>query len=136
MNDIFYTFDLDIFQDDRGELVSLLNQDNLPFELKRIYYIRANKDATRANLAHKTLKQILVSVSGKCKVSLDDGQSITTIDLDRSNKALYINELIWRKISDFSQDCVLLSLNSEDYDENEIVRDYDEFLNLKLSSGD
>lgn len=130
MTEQFYIINLESFQDDRGELFSILNNGNLPFEIKRIYFIRATENSSRANLSHKTQEQILICTNGQCSVLIDNGTSKQTILLDSPNKALFINKLIWRKIYNFSKDSVLLSLNSENHDENEIIRNYNEFLNI------
>lgn len=125
----FYTFNLNIFTDNRGTLVSLLDVDNIPFETKRIYYILdAKEGVSRGKLAHKSLEQILVCINGSCKVLLDNGEEKNIVELDKYDKALYINKYIWREMYDFSSDCILVSLNNEYYDENEIIRDYNEFL--------
>ncbi len=131
----FYKFELKEHTDNRGTLVPLVDKGLMPFEVKRIYYIlNSPPEASRAKLAHKSLEQVLLCVSGSCKVLLDNGSEKNIIELKKYNEALYINKGIWREIFDFSSDCVLLSLNSENCDEDEIIRDYDEFLkfNKKL----
>ncbi len=126
------TLDLNFFEDNRGKLVPLVDKDLLPFEVKRIYYILDNKNnIPRGELAHKSLQQVLLCVCGSCKVLLDDGAVKKTINLDKFNKALYIKKGIWRKVFEFSPDCVVLSLNSEFHSEDELIRDYKEFLEYK-----
>lgn len=125
-------FELNFFEDERGKLVPLVDKGLMPFDVKRIYYILGNKNnITRGKLAHKSLEQILVCVNGSCGLLLDDGICKKTYELNKFNKALYIENNIWREIFDFSSDCILLSLNSEFHDENELIRDYNKFLKIK-----
>lgn len=129
----FYLFELKSYPDERGTLVSLVDADSMPFDVKRIYYIVGTKKGiSRGKLAHKRLEQVLVCVSGSCKVLLDNGKEKNIIELS-GHKALYINKGIWREMFDFSSDCVLVSVNNEYYEENEIIRDYDEFLEFSSS---
>ena len=119
----------DIIGDNRGSLISLESMKNIPFEIKRLYYIFDNKEGVRRGFhAHKNLQQLLIAVSGSCKILLDNGQSKEEILLDSPKKGLLIKELLWREMFDFSADCVLLVLASEHYDENDYIRDYNQFL--------
>lgn len=125
----FYTFELKAFFDERGTLVSLVDEKSMPFEVKRIYYIiGTKKDGSRGKLAHRSLEQVLVCPSGSCKIHLDNGKEKNVVELSKPNQALFINKGIWREMTDFSSDCVLMSINNEFYSENEIIRDYNEFL--------
>lgn len=124
----FYKFELKEYTDERGTLVSLLDEISMPIEVKRIYYILPEEGTFRGKLAHKRLEQVLVCAKGSCKVILDNGKEKTTVELSKPNEALFVNKYIWREMNDFSPDCLLISLNNEFYDENEIIRDYGEFL--------
>lgn len=130
MENKFELMRIEGFTDERGVLFPLYQSEDFPFEAKRIYFIKANEDATRANLAHKRLKQALVCVSGSCKVCLDDGFEQKIVKINEPSDVLFVDEMIWRKVYDFTQDAILLSLNSEKMDEDEIIRDYDEFKEL------
>ena len=115
--------------DERGSLISLEENKNIPFEIKRVYYIFNTVEGTRRGFhAHKKLKQLLVCVSGSCKILLDDGKSKEEISLDNPNKGLLIESMIWREMFDFSPDCVLMVLANEVYDESDYFRDYQQFL--------
>lgn len=115
--------------DDRGTLIALEQNKNIPFEIKRCYYMFDTVQGVRRGFhAHKTLKQVLVCVKGQCKVLLDDGKEKEHVSLDSPNKGLYIKSDIWREMYDFSEDAVLMVLASELYDESDYIRDYDEFL--------
>lgn len=115
--------------DERGNLIALEGNKNIPFEIKRVYYIYGTKKGVRRGFhAHKNLKQIAVCVSGSCKFLLDDGEKKEVVLLDSPDKGLFINKMIWREMFDFSDDCVLMVLASDYYDESDYIRDYGEFL--------
>lgn len=119
----------DIKGDDRGSLVALEACKNVPFDVKRVYYIVDTKpEVIRGYHAHKNLKQILVCVHGCCKIGLDDGKEKAEVVLDKINEGLYLESNIWRTMYDFSEGAVLLVLASELYDESDYIRDYDAFL--------
>ncbi|MBK2297077.1 MULTISPECIES: sugar 3,4-ketoisomerase [Francisella] len=118
-----------VYGDDRGSLVSLEENKNIPFVVRRVYYIFDTKsDVRRGFHAHRDLEQVLICVSGNCKVLVDDGSSKRNILLDSPDKGLMISGLIWREMYDFSPNCVLMVLASELYDENDYIRNYDKFL--------
>ena len=117
--------------DDRGGLVVLENNINIPFEVKRVYYIFDTKEnVSRGFHAHKELKQLAVCVSGSCKMLLDNGKTKETTLLNSPTKGMLIDDMIWHEMHDFSDDCVLLVLASDLYDESDYIRDYDEFESL------
>lgn len=120
--------DLPIIGDLRGSLIALENQINLPFDIKRVYYIfDTKKEVSRGFHAHKNLKQLAVCVSGRCTMVLDDGKKRTSYLLDAPDKGLIINAMVWREMHDFSEDCVLVVLASEYYQESDYIRSYDAF---------
>lgn len=115
--------------DDRGSLVALEAEKTVPFEIKRVYYIFGTQEGVaRGFHAHRNLKQVAVCVTGKCRMVLDNGQQREEAWLDSPTKGLLIGNLVWREMHDFSEDCVLLVLASEHYNETDYIRDYDEFL--------
>ena len=115
--------------DERGQLVALEEFTDIPFHIKRVYYIYDTKEKVRRGFhAHKCLQQILISVHGSCKIHLDDGKETAEVVLDSPFEGLYISNGIWREMYDFSPDAVLMVLASEIYDEKDYIRDYDEFL--------
>jgi dTDP-4-dehydrorhamnose 3,5-epimerase-like enzyme len=122
--------DFEIKGDERGSLVAIEELKDIPFEVKRVYYIFNTKNNVRRGFhAHKNLKQVAICVKGSCKFLLDNGKErIDEIVLNKPNKGLLIEEMIWREMYDFSEDCVLLILASEFYDESDYIRDYEEFL--------
>lgn len=117
--------------DVRGSLVALEAEKTVPFEIKRVYYIFGTQEGVaRGFHAHRNLKQVAVCVTGKCRMILDDGKTCEEAWLDSPTKGLLIGDLVWREMHDFSDDCVLLVLASEHYDEADYIRDYQEFVRL------
>lgn len=115
--------------DDRGSLVALEGNKTVPFDIKRVYYIFGTQaGVSRGFHAHRNLKQVAVCVTGKCRMTLDNGMERVETWLDSPTKGLLINDLVWREMHDFSDDCVLLVLASGHYDEADYIRNYDEFI--------
>lgn len=120
--------------DDRGMLVSLEKNKEIPFEIKRIYYLYCTKKNIRRGFhAHKKLQQILICTSGSCKILMDDGLEKTIVELSTPTVGLFLNNDIWREMYDFSDNAVLLVLASELYDESDYIRNYDDFLKYTRS---
>ena len=115
--------------DERGQLVAIEYNIDVPFEIKRIFYIYGTTQGVpRGNHAHYKTKQYLISVSGSCKVTLDNGLEKSTYELNSQNKGLLQNEYVWGVMHDFSYDCVLLVLASEHYEDADYIRDYNQFI--------
>jgi dTDP-4-dehydrorhamnose 3,5-epimerase-like enzyme len=130
---ILKTIDFSQLGDERGSLISLETNKQIPFVIKRIYYIYGTEEGVaRGFHAHKELKQVAVCLSGKCRMILDDGTKREELWLDSPAKGLFIGDLVWREMHDFSDDCVLLVLASEHYDESDYIRDYDEFSSVTI----
>ena len=116
--------------DERGNLIALEENKNIPFDIKRVYYIFDTKNGVRRGFhAHKNLEQVLICVSGSCDILLDDGIEKNVIKLENRNEGLFIEKLVWREMFNFSADCVLMVLASDYYDEKDYIRDYNEFKN-------
>lgn len=117
--------------DDRGQLVAIEAMKDLPFEVKRVYYIYDTLPNVRRGFhAHRNLQQILVCVSGSCKIHLDDGFDTAEVTLDKPWEGLYISNDMWREMYDFTPGAVLLVLASEHYDEADYIRNYQDFIKL------
>ena len=115
--------------DDRGQLIALENGKEIPFQVKRVYYMYDTVEGVRRGYhAHKCLEQILICVHGSCKILLDNGKETAVVNLDTPYEGLYISNDMWREMYDFSEDAVLMVLASELYDEADYIRNYDEFL--------
>ncbi|GKT11860.1 MAG: dTDP-4-dehydrorhamnose 3,5-epimerase [Thiomicrorhabdus sp.] len=121
--------------DERGSLVSMEANKNIPFDIERVYCLfDTREDVSRGFHAHKELKQVVVCLSGSCRFVLDDGEKREEILLDRPTTGLVVEGLIWREMHDFSSDCVLMVLADQHYDESDYIRDYQEFLNVTSQS--
>lgn len=115
--------------DDRGSLIALEEEHNIPFQIKRVYYMFNTKEGVRRGFhAHKRLKQVAIAVRGSCRFVLDDGKERVEILLDNPAQGLLIDSCIWREMYDFSDDCVLMVLADCLYDESDYIRDYDKFI--------
>lgn len=115
--------------DDRGQLIALEEMRDIPFHIKRVYYMYDTVEGVRrGGHAHKSLQQILVCIHGSCKVLLDNGTEKKIVPLERPYEGLYISNDMWREMYDFSPDAVLVVFASEIYDESDYIRDYETFL--------
>lgn len=115
--------------DERGQLVALEEFKDIPFKIKRVYYMYDTVNGiTRGHHAHKSLEQILICIHGSCKIRLDDGREKKVVPLEKPYEGVYVSNVMWREMYDFSSDAVLMVLASEPYDEADYIRDYDEFL--------
>lgn len=122
--------------DARGQLVALEEKKEIPFDIKRVYYIYDTLAGVHRGFhAHKSLKQLLICIHGSCKVLLDNGQEKEIVILDKPYEGIFIQNYIWREMYDFSTDAVLLVLASEIYDESDYIRDYDRFLQFVSNGG-
>ena len=123
--------------DERGQLVALEEFKDIPFRIKRVYYMYDTaQGVVRGNHAHKSLQQILVCIHGSCKICLDNGKEKKVVPLEKPYEGLYVSNTMWREMFDFSPDAVLMVLASELYDESDYIRDYEEFLNYVKNCGD
>lgn len=115
--------------DSRGMLVALEQQRNVPFEIRRVYYLFATtQDVHRGRHAHRHLNQLAVAVRGSVTFLLDDGTGPAEVVLDDPTKGLMLGSMVWRDLYDFSDDCVLMVLADQLYDPADYITDYDEFL--------
>ncbi|UFH48256.1 sugar 3,4-ketoisomerase [Pseudomonas sp. KNUC1026] len=117
--------------DDRGSLIALEEEKNIPFTIKRVYYLFDTGQGVRRGFhAHKSLKQVAIAVRGSCRFLLDDGREKIDLRLDHPQQGLLIESFVWREMYDFSPDCVLMVLADSLYDESDYVRDYPTFLQM------
>lgn len=115
--------------DDRGQLVALEENKDIPFSIKRVYYMYDTGEGVRRGFhAHKSLEQILICIHGSCKILMDNGEEKKIVPLEKPYEGLYISNNIWREMYDFSPDAVLMVLASDYYKEEDYIRNYDEFL--------
>lgn len=121
--------------DSCGTLTVAQNSDAIPFAIRRLYYIYdIPSDAERGGHSHHCEQRLLVAVAGCFDVKVCDGVSWRTFTLKRPSEALYIPAGLWRTLENFSAGSVVLALSSTKFDENDYVRDFDEFVKLKKSN--
>lgn len=114
--------------DERGNLVVIEGAQDIPFEVKRIFYIYGTESGVvRGQHANRESEFVLINVSGTSKVRLDNGKEERVICLDKPRMGLYIPAMMWKDMYDFSPDSVLLVLASTHYDGKEYIRNYDEY---------
>lgn len=115
--------------DDRGQLVALEEGKDIPFEIKRVYYMYDTGEGVRRGYhAHKSLEQILICIHGSCKILMDNGEEKKIVSLEKPYEGLYISNNIWREMFDFSPNAVLMVLASDFYNEEDYIRNYEDFL--------
>jgi hypothetical protein len=109
--------------------IAVIEKDTLPFAVKRVYYLYdIPSSAKRGGHAHLNLQQVLIAISGSFDVVLDDGKRRQTITLNKPDRGLLITTKIWRELENFSSGAVCLVLASEEFSEDDYIRDYDDFL--------
>ena len=115
--------------DERGKLVVVEGAMDIPFEIKRVFYIYgSDNQVIRGQHANRDSEFVLINVSGSSKVRVDNGFEEEVIELNRPRMGLYLPTMVWKDMYDFSEDSVLLVLANTHYDGNEYIRDYDEYL--------
>ena len=123
--------DIRRYSDTRGYLSVVENGIDIPFDIKRIYYLYMVPEVARGAHAHKALQQLLIATSGSVEVIMDDGREKKSFMLDRPWKGLLIPAGLWRDLENFSGGAVLMCLASEKYDAADYIRDYEKFLVYK-----
>lgn len=127
MQVIKYTFQQ--HGDERGQLIALEEFKDIPFEIKRVYYMYdTGNDVRRGYHAHKSLEQIFICIHGSCKILLDDGMEKKIVYLEKPYEGLFVPNNMWREMYDFSSDAVLMVLASDYYKEDDYIRNYDDFI--------
>lgn len=116
--------------DERGHLVVVEGMRDVPFEIKRIFYIYgSDEDVIRGNHANRESEFVLINVHGTSKVKVKDGKGNEAVySLNRPHTGIYLPKMVWKEMYDFSEDSVLLCIASTVYDASEYIRDYDDFL--------
>lgn len=117
--------------DDRGSLISLEHNNNIHFDIKRVYYMFNTLDDVRRGChAHRNLKQLVIAVRGSCRFILDNGRERIELLLDNPAQGLLLDSMIWREMHQFSEDCVLMVLADQVYDEYDYIRSYSDFIEI------
>jgi len=120
------------FNDPRGNLTFIEGYPNIPFQIKRVFYLYdVPGGANRGGHAHKELHQFIIALSGSFDMVLNDGTNIKVVHLNRASSGLYVCPMIWGELNNFSTGSVCLVLASEIYDENDYYRNFTEFVKNK-----
>ena len=115
-------------EDVRGNLTFIEANEHVPYDIKRVYYLYdVPGGEKRGGHAHKSLEQFIIAASGSFDVILDDGNQRKRFHLNRSYYGLYVPTKIWRELDNFSSGSVCVVLASEHFDEEDYIRDYNEF---------
>ncbi len=118
--------------DERGRLVIVEGNQDIPFDVKRIFYIYGSDDTVvRGKHANRNSEFVLINVAGSSKIKVDDGRGNEAVyHLNRPNTGIYLPKMVWKEMYEFSSDSVLLCLASEHYDEAEYIRNYDDYIKI------
>lgn len=120
------------FLDDRGNLSFIEQMNHIPFEIRRVYWLYdVPGGESRGGHAYRDNEEFIVALSGSFDVILDDGATTQKFTLNRSYYGLYVPKGLWREMENFSTNSLALILSSTDYNVNDYIRNYDEFLNIK-----
>jgi dTDP-4-dehydrorhamnose 3,5-epimerase-like enzyme len=121
--------DVAIFRDDLGALGVIEGESTFPFSIKRVYFLYdVPSNATRGSHAHKALHQLIIPIAGSFRVTLDDGREAKEHLLDQPDKALAVPPGYWRTLTGFTAGAAALVLASEEYNTDDYIRNYDEFV--------
>jgi len=124
------------FGNEDGLLISLEGNKNIPFDIRRVYYIfNTPSNISRGCHSHKNLQQVIICLHGSCNIIVDDGIDRSEVCLDNLETGLLIDGNIWREMRNFSYDCILVVLASEYYDIDDYVYNYQDFLEMINEKG-
>lgn len=117
------------FSDGRGHLTPIESMRDLPFSIRRIYYITGvPENQERGFHSHRNLEQVMLCLYGSIKVRIQTPYESEIVQLESPLEGLYIGNMVWREMFDFSEGAVLLVLASEFYRESDYIRDYEDYL--------
>lgn len=127
---MYKIINLNVNKDERGQLIAIESNRNIPFDIKRVFYIfNITHDAKRAQHANMKAQELILCLSGCCEISLDNGKGKKiNITLSKKNEAVYVEPKIWVEIFNFSKDCLLLAMSDIFYERKYQIRDYQEFI--------
>lgn len=123
--------DISKITDPRGNL-AVIEKNVLPYAIKRVYYLYdVPSDSARGGHAHKKQLEFLIAISGSFIVTIDNGKSKREVLLNKPDKGLLISTGIWRELNDFSSGAICLVISSGEFDEEDYIREYNQFLTYK-----
>jgi dTDP-4-dehydrorhamnose 3,5-epimerase-like enzyme len=131
---LFEVSTLTTLGDSRGSLTVIEALKTVPFDIKRVYYLKNLASATpRGFHAHYRLEQFAICLSGSCEIIFDNGKSKERKLMDSASEGVLIPPMVWHEMHNFSKDCIFLVLASDIYDEADYIRDYQDFLKATQS---
>ena len=114
--------------DDRGHLVIIEGMKEIPFDIKRVFYIYGSqKDVVRGKHANMRSEFVLINVQGTSKIKVTDGRNEEIYDLNEPHSGVYVPRMLWKEMYDFSEDSILLVLSNEHYDKSEYINDFETY---------
>ncbi len=117
--------------DNRGNIIILENNKEIPFDINRIFYIYGvEKDIVRGNHANLESKMVFICINGSCKIDIDNGNKKKEFLLNSPDIALFADKLTWKKMLDFTPDCILLIITNTFYNPDDYITDYNRFLEI------
>lgn len=136
MDEMFKLIKFKDLGDDRGKLVVIEGNQDVPFEIKRVFYIYgSDSNVIRGCHANVDSEFVLVNVAGESKVKITNGKDVAVVELKKPMEAVYLPRMIWKEMYDFSEDSVLLVLTNTHYNSNEYIRDFDDYLRKIKQNG-
>ena len=129
-------FHFNDFGDERGKLVVIEGDRDIPFEIKRVFYIyESDSSVVRGQHANRDSDFVLINVAGTSEVKITDGVETLVVKLDKPMMGVYIPKMLWKDMYNFSSDSVLLCITNTHYNEKEYIRDFDEYKRI-VSGGE
>ena len=123
-----YLFEIEQHKNGNECLCVVNSQREIPFEIKRIFYeYGMEPESIRGAHANKKSRFCMIAVAGSCDVAVDDGNIKQTYRLDCPNIVLYLDQMVWKTMTNFSKDCVLLVVSDSYYDSEEYIKDYEDY---------
>lgn len=136
-NEKHYLFELKPYSDEDGFLAVIEGGKHIPFEIKRIFYeYGVENNSLRGRHANRNSRFCLIAVSGSCDVIVEDASKKIIYSLNAPNKILYLDKMVWKTMTNFSNNCVLLVLSDSLYDKDEYIRDFEQYKKLVNEKND
>ena len=116
--------------DSRGNLISIEAEKTIPWNFKRVYYLYGLTNEPRGFHAHKKLRQFFICMNGSCDIKLENANETIVINLANPNEGVFIDEMVWHEMYNFTKDCVIMVLAEDFYDEADYIRNYEQYKTL------
>jgi dTDP-4-dehydrorhamnose 3,5-epimerase-like enzyme len=131
LDDMYRLLEFADLGDERGNLIVIEGGQQIPFEIKRVFYMyNSDRDVVRGQHANINSQFVLINVAGTSKVKVDNGTQSRVIELNRPHMGIYLDRMLWKDMYDFSEDSVLLVLANTHYDGSEYIRSYEDYLRI------